>query len=75
MSLQYHSLKESILTFVTMLSLAHTDALTILLESLTLIPSLVLYLTHLTTPFREDDVELMASPSDTVCFLVFATID
>jgi hypothetical protein len=46
-----------------MLALAHTDALTILLESVTLIPSLVLYLTHLTTPFREDDMELMGSPS------------
>jgi len=46
-----------------MLSLAHMDALTILLKSLTLVPSLVLYLTQLTTPFREDDVELMKSPS------------
>ena len=60
---QAQSLKDSILIFFTMLSVAHNDALTILLESLTLIPSLVVYLTHLTTPFREDDVELMASPS------------
>jgi hypothetical protein len=60
---QAQYLRDSILAFFTMLSVAHTDALTILLESLTLIPSLVLYLTHLVTPFREDDVELMASPS------------
>jgi hypothetical protein len=60
---QAQILRDSVLTFFTMLSVAHTDALTILLESLTLIPSLVLYLTHLTTPFREDDIKLMASPS------------
>ena len=63
MHVQAQSLRDSILIFFTTLSVAHNDALTILLESLTLIPSLVIYLTHLTTPFREDDVELMASPS------------
>lgn len=56
-------MKGSVLAFFTMLAVSHADALTILAESLTLIPSLVLYLTHLATPFREDDPELMASPS------------
>lgn len=58
-------LKDSVLAFFTMLAVAHLDALTILVESLTLIPSLVLHLTHLVTPFREDDWQLMDSPSRT----------
>jgi hypothetical protein len=76
---QAQSLKDSILTFFTMLSVAHTDALTILLESLTLVPSLVLHLTHLMTPFREDDVELIASSSRITSYAsrsaLFATDD
>ncbi|KZP18692.1 hypothetical protein FIBSPDRAFT_828969 [Athelia psychrophila] len=55
-------LKDAILAFFNMLALAHVDALTILVESLTLIPSLVLHLTHLVTPFREDDWQLIDSP-------------
>lgn len=62
---QATGLKDTILAFFNMLALAHVDALTILIESLTLIPSLVLHLTHLATPFREDDWQLIDSPMHT----------
>lgn len=58
-------LKDAILAFFNMLALAHADALAILVESLTLIPSLVLHLTQLATPFREDDWQLIDSPLQT----------
>ncbi|EGN99743.1 hypothetical protein SERLA73DRAFT_179920 [Serpula lacrymans var. lacrymans S7.3] len=57
------SMKESILTFFSMLSQSHLDALTILVESRTLVPSLVAYLTHSSTPLWEDDDLLRSSPS------------
>ena len=62
---QAAGLRDSVLAFFNMLAVAHSDALTILVESLTLIPSLVLYLTRLVTPFREDDWQLMQSPPRT----------
>jgi len=48
-----------------MLSISHSDALAILLESQALVPSLVLFLFHLTTPLWEDDERFMASPAIT----------
>lgn len=45
-----------------MLAVAHGDAVTILLESLTLVPSLVLYLSQLAAPILEDDDDI-CSPS------------
>lgn len=38
-----------------MLAVAHGDAVTILLESPILVPSLVLYLSQLTVPILEDE--------------------
>ncbi|KAH7925536.1 hypothetical protein BV22DRAFT_1104899 [Leucogyrophana mollusca] len=57
------SMKTFILAFFAMLSVSHPDALTILVESQAVIPSLVLYLTHLSMILWEDDQMLMASPS------------
>lgn len=66
-------MQDSILAFFTMLAVSHADALTILVESLTLIPSLVLHLTQLAIPLREDDPELMASPSRVALCVPFPT--
>jgi hypothetical protein len=49
------ALKILSLTFVGLLSVAHADALVSIAESPTLIPSLVVFLTQLTTPLWEDD--------------------
>jgi hypothetical protein len=58
---QSRDFKTSILLFFTQLSISHLDAHTILVESYSLMPSLVLYLTQLTTPLWEDAKHLMSS--------------
>ncbi|KAJ7587198.1 hypothetical protein C8J56DRAFT_943791 [Mycena floridula] len=55
-------MKTSILTFIATLSMSHPEAMAILTASHVLIPSLVLYLTHLTTPLWEDNPDLMENP-------------
>lgn len=52
----------SILTFVSLLCLAHPDALVILNESLTLIPSMIYYLNTRTALLWEEDEPVMNSP-------------
>ncbi|KAI0930684.1 hypothetical protein AcV5_007334 [Taiwanofungus camphoratus] len=57
------ALRETTLAFVASLSIAHQDALTILVQSQTLIPSIVVYLSNLTTPIWEEDELFMESPA------------
>ncbi|KAJ3556421.1 hypothetical protein NM688_g2033 [Phlebia brevispora] len=54
-------LKDTILSFITTVALAHADAVTILLQSYILIPSIITYLTDATNPLWEEDLDLMAS--------------
>ena len=56
-------LKESILHFVTSLALANPEAAETLTKSNILIPSIIAYLTDITSPMWEDDEALVASPS------------
>lgn len=62
-------LKKSILQFFAQLSISHLDAHTILVESYSLMPSLVLYLTELTTPLWEDAKHLMSSQEATASII------
>ncbi|KAL6308039.1 hypothetical protein BKA93DRAFT_765040 [Sparassis latifolia] len=55
-------LRESILTFVAGLVVAHPEAQGILAETETLIPSIILFLYNLTTPIYEEDEGLMNAP-------------
>ncbi|KAH8079442.1 hypothetical protein BXZ70DRAFT_961002 [Cristinia sonorae] len=55
-------LRENVLTFFATLATAHPDALTILSQSYTLIPHIIMFLSNIASPLWEDDVELMASP-------------
>ncbi|KAH7912414.1 hypothetical protein BJ138DRAFT_1148438 [Hygrophoropsis aurantiaca] len=57
------SMRNFILSFFAMLCVSHTDAHTILVESRAVIPSLLVYMTRLSTTLWEDDEVLMASPS------------
>ena len=59
--IQADDLKEAILIFITTLAAAHPDALTILLQSHTLIPSIIVFLMNLTTPYFEEEEWLMQS--------------
>ncbi|OSX66525.1 hypothetical protein POSPLADRAFT_1053162 [Postia placenta MAD-698-R-SB12] len=70
------ALKESILAFVASLSVAHADAITILVQSQTLIPSMVVFLTQVSTPFFEEEPSLMRSPArvESVVVLVVRTM-
>ncbi|EKM54103.1 uncharacterized protein PHACADRAFT_209924 [Phanerochaete carnosa HHB-10118-sp] len=61
---EHNELKDAIMTFFTTLSLAHPDALTILLKSRALIPSVIIYLSNLATPIWEEDEELVSSPEE-----------
>ncbi|KAI0700875.1 hypothetical protein BC835DRAFT_1325264 [Cytidiella melzeri] len=54
-------LRDHILTFVSILALSHPDALSVLLQSQTLIPSIVLFLTNETISFWEDDEHVISS--------------
>jgi hypothetical protein len=62
----------SILTFFAMLAISHVDALSILIESHVLLPSLIVFLANLTTPLWEDE-KLMVS-SDTIASYVFGSL-
>ncbi|KAI0344600.1 hypothetical protein BDW22DRAFT_1066488 [Trametopsis cervina] len=55
-------MRNSILTFIAILSVSHPDALVTLLQSQTLVPSIIVYLTNATNAFWEDDEELIQSP-------------
>lgn len=66
------SMRTSILTFIALLSISHADALTIIMESQMLIPSLVMFLTHLSTPLWEDDVTLMTSSAMVTSYVSFS---
>ncbi|EPS96293.1 hypothetical protein FOMPIDRAFT_1062315 [Fomitopsis schrenkii] len=52
-------LKDAIMTFVVTLCMAHEDAVTILQQSHLLIPSVVAFLSHITTPLFEEEPELV----------------
>ncbi|KAI0768795.1 hypothetical protein BD413DRAFT_561541 [Trametes elegans] len=52
-------LRDSILNFVTTLVTTHNDALTILIKSHTLLPSIVVFLNDITTPLWEEDESFM----------------
>ncbi|KIK67318.1 hypothetical protein GYMLUDRAFT_37407 [Collybiopsis luxurians FD-317 M1] len=56
-------LKENVLTLFTVLSQTHPDALAALTSSSAVIPSLILYLTHTSSPIWEEDQSLISSPS------------
>jgi len=57
--------KLHILTCFAQLSIAHSDAHASLTASYVLIPSLIVFVTQLTTPLWEDDGKLSSSPSIT----------
>ncbi|OCH88272.1 hypothetical protein OBBRIDRAFT_96429 [Obba rivulosa] len=61
--LEANLLRETILKMVATLAVKHADAVTVLLASQMLIPSIVLFLIDLITPLFEDDEELQRSPS------------
>jgi len=52
-----------ILTYIAVLAISSADSLSVLLESHTVIPSLVLFLAQLTTPIWEEEEALISSPS------------
>ncbi|OBZ67192.1 Regulator of nonsense transcripts UPF2 [Grifola frondosa] len=56
-------LREAILTFIATLSVVHADAIKVLLQSQSLIPAIVLFLTNLTNPIWEEDETLINSAS------------
>lgn len=59
-------MRRSILTTLTLLAIAHADGLAILVESRTLIPSLIVLLTNLTDPLWEEAEELMSSATQLI---------
>lgn len=58
-------MRDYILSFFGMLSVSHPDADAILVGAYSLIPSIVLFMTQLTTPLWEDEEKLMSSPETT----------
>ncbi|KAI0373458.1 hypothetical protein BV20DRAFT_1012994 [Pilatotrama ljubarskyi] len=56
---QCRPLREAILNLITTLAVAHTDALSILLQSHTLLPSIISFLNNITAPLWEEDEEFM----------------
>ncbi|KAI0360875.1 hypothetical protein OH77DRAFT_1418909 [Trametes cingulata] len=52
-------LREAILNLITTLAVAHTDALHILLQSHTLLPSIIAFLHNITAPLWEEDEDFM----------------
>jgi len=50
------------MTFVATICMAHTDAVTILQQSHMLIPSMIVFLSTITTPLFEEDPELLDVP-------------
>jgi hypothetical protein len=63
-NITFQAYKLQILTCFAQLSIAHSDAHAALTASY-VIPSLVLFVTHLVTPLWEDDGKLSSSPSIT----------
>ncbi|KAI8994049.1 hypothetical protein BD414DRAFT_576645 [Trametes punicea] len=57
--LESRRLREAILNFFTTLAVSHTDALSILLQSRTLLPSIIVFLSNLTAPLWEEDEDVM----------------
>ncbi|KAA1476771.1 hypothetical protein DENSPDRAFT_843841 [Dentipellis sp. KUC8613] len=57
------AMHRSIIITFTLLAMAHADALTILTESRSLIPSLIVFLGDCVTPLWEEDEALMADPA------------
>ncbi|KAJ3735801.1 hypothetical protein DFJ43DRAFT_1057112 [Lentinula guzmanii] len=57
------ALKENVATLLVVLSQTHPDALAALTSSNTIIPSLVLYLTHLSSTIWEEDDSSTSTPS------------
>jgi hypothetical protein len=53
------STRASILHFIAMLSVAHEDARTILLQSQSLVPSIIVYLTSLASVLWEESEDAM----------------
>lgn len=56
-------MRSSILSIFTLLAMAHTDALAILLDCHSVVLSLIAFLTNLTVPLWEEDSGLMRSPA------------
>ncbi|GLB37514.1 hypothetical protein LshimejAT787_0405650 [Lyophyllum shimeji] len=67
---EYKDAKTSILTFFTLLSISQPDVHAHLVTSTTVIPSLVFFITQLTTAFWEDDEELLAATSEEVSLAI-----
>lgn len=59
---QNDELRDNIITLLSTLALIHQDALTILLKSRTLIPSIVVYLSNICTPIWEDEDTVLTRP-------------
>ncbi|TFY71707.1 hypothetical protein EVG20_g1299 [Dentipellis fragilis] len=57
------AMHRSIIITFTLLAMSHADALTILTESRSLIPSLIIFLGDCVTPLWEEDESLMADPA------------
>ncbi|KAI9059125.1 hypothetical protein FKP32DRAFT_1596447 [Trametes sanguinea] len=57
---EHRPLREAILNFINTLAVAHTDALSILLQSHLLLPSIVAFLHNLTAPLWEEDGDFVA---------------
>jgi len=62
--------KMCILTCFAQISISQPDAHAILLGSTAVIPSLVVYLTRLTTPIWEDSEEFLSSSPDTIALAI-----
>jgi hypothetical protein len=69
-------MKTHILSFIAMLSTTHPDASAALLESQTLVPSLVVFLSQQTAPIWEDDEVLTSSPATAASYaFLFLALD
>ncbi|KAF5380404.1 hypothetical protein D9615_004498 [Tricholomella constricta] len=67
---EYKDAKTSILTLFTLLSTSHSEIHAHMVASTTVIPSLVLFLTQLTTAFWEDDEDLLTAPSEEISLAI-----
>jgi len=56
-------LREHVLAFISTLAMAHSDALSILLSSYSLIPAMVLFLSNLANSFWEEDQGVVTEPT------------
>ncbi|KAF5393300.1 hypothetical protein D9757_000667 [Collybiopsis confluens] len=60
---KHRKLRQNVVTLFMVLSQAHSEALAALTSSTAVIPSLILYLTHMSSPIWEEDESLISSPS------------